>query len=176
VTNLTDQSSSTLNSLAGSGSGGWRILLDNATTNSCANGTCSKGGSFCSVDFDCLNFCAERIVTNSVATTSGVVFYTSFTPTADICSFGGNSYLWGVKYDTGAEPAGAALYGKAIIQMSTGTFAEQSFTDETKPIFTDRLNRRTDAPMFGKPPVDPPMVLNRGQNHPVKKILHAREK
>ena len=155
---------------------GWRINLEGRTDNTCSNNKCKISGTFCGGSEDCLNYCAERIVTNSVATTSGVLFANSFAPTADVCNFGGNSYLWAINYDTGAKPSGSALFGKAIIQVSTGTFLEQNFTDMAQPIFTEKLSRRSSTVMSGKPPVDQPLILNRSQNQPVRKILHVQEK
>ena len=64
------------------------------------------------------------MVTDTVALTNGTVFFTSFKPSMDLCGYGGNSYLWGVKYDTGGEAASNALNGKALIQLSTGEFKE----------------------------------------------------
>ena len=154
---LTNQSTSSGNSLALNKDKGWFINLDGST-----------GG-----------FCAERVITNPVALTNGAVFFTTFKPTADICSFGGNSYLWATKYDTGFTPAAAALHGKAIIQMSTGSFEERQFSnpvDPTTSIFTDRENRRIATPMQGKPPADPATIINNSLNRPVKKILHIQER
>ena len=117
---------------------------------------------------------AERVVTDTVALTNGTVFFTSFKPTMDICGYGGNSYLWGVKYNTGGEAASNALKGKALIQLSTGEFKEvdlaQAFTD------AGTLNRRMATPMTGKPPSDAPPIISSSQNKPLKKILHTQER
>jgi type IV pilus assembly protein PilY1 len=128
---------------------GWRIDMDAATT--------SEG--------------AERVVTDTVALTNGTVFYTSFKPTMDICGYGGNSFLWGVKYDTGGEAAANALVGKALIQLSTGEFKEVDLS----AAFTDKLKRRMETPMTGKPPSDAPPIVSSSANRPVKKILHIQE-
>ena len=116
---------------------------------------------------------AERMVTDPVALTNGTVFFTSFKPTMDLCGYGGDSYLWGVKYDTGGAAPANALKGKALIQLSTGEFKEvdlaTAFTD------VDRLNRRMSSPMTGKPPSDAPPIVSNSSNRPVKKILHIRE-
>jgi type IV pilus assembly protein PilY1 len=128
---------------------GWRIKLDVATS--------TEG--------------AERVVTDTVALTNGTVFFTSFKPNLDICGYGGNSYLWGVKYDTGDAPAANALKGKALIQLSTGEFKEVDLSTA----FTDKGNRRMLTPMTGKPPSDAPPIISNSQNKPVKKILHMQE-
>jgi type IV pilus assembly protein PilY1 len=129
---------------------GWKITLDAATT--------SSG--------------AERVVTDTVALTNGTVFFTSFKPTLDLCGYGGNSFLWATKYDTGGQGATSAMTGKALIQLSTGEFKEVDLS----AAFTDKLNRRMATPMTGKPPSDAPPIISSSQNKPVKKILHIQER
>ena len=136
-------------------------------------------GWFITLDAAAGSSCAERVITNPVALSTGAVFFTTFLPSSDICAYGGNSYLWALKYDTGFMPASASLYGKAIIQMSTGSFEESKFNDPSNPAstpFTARESRRTGTAMQGKPPADPPTIINRSQNQPVKKILHIQER
>lgn len=176
VSSLTDQSTSAADALDTGRTNGWRILLDEQTSNTCDNNVCSVTRDYCDRTADCLNFCAERIITNPIALSTGTIFYTSFAPTADICSYGGNTYLWAIKYDTGYRTSAGSAYGKAVIQMSTGTFVEKNFTDASNPVFTARENRRTTVPMSGKPPADPPLLLNRGENKPVKKVIHLQER
>jgi type IV pilus assembly protein PilY1 len=130
---------------------GWRIDLD------VANSATHEG--------------AERVVTDTVALTNGTVYFTSFKPTMDICGYGGNSYLWGVKYDTGGQAAANALVGKALIQLSTGEFREVDLSSA----FTDKNNRRMASAMTGKPPSDAPPIVSSAANKPVKKILHIQE-
>ncbi|UFS69638.1 pilus assembly protein PilY [Geomonas sp. RF6] len=144
---LVDQTSDI--SSVGSGNAGWRIKLDASTS--------SVG--------------AERLVTDTVSLVNGTVFFTSFSPTMDPCGYGGNSYLWGVKYDTGDAPPANALTGKALIQLSTGEFKEVDLST----VFTDKLNRRMATPLTGKPPSDAPPVISSSTNRPVKKILHIQE-
>jgi len=147
ASSLVDQTSSI--STVGASDMGWRINLDLAGT----------------------DIGAERVVTDTVALTNGTVYFTTFKPTMDICGYGGNSYLWGVKYDTGGQAAANALVGKALIQLSTGEFREVDLSSA----FTDKLNRRMQAPMTGKPPSDAPPIVSSSQNRPVKKVLHIQE-
>lgn len=133
----------------GAGDKGWRIDLDAATTD--------EG--------------AERVVTDTVAMTNGVVYFTTFKPTLDLCGYGGNSYLWGVKYDTGGAAASNALKGKALIQLSTGEFREVDLSTA----FTDKLNRRMTTPMTGKPPAGAPPIVSAAGTKPQRKILHIQE-
>lgn len=153
---------------------GWQISLDPATA-----------GKVCSVDFtttctadsdcpmgqSCGKYGAERVVTDTVALTNGTVFFTTFKPTLDICGYGGNSFLWGVKYNTGGQAAANALVGKALIQLSTGEFKEIDLSTA----FTDKGGRRMAQPMTGKPPSDAPPIVSSSQNKPLKKILHIQE-
>jgi len=112
---------------------------------------------------------AERIITDPLASTTGAIFFTSFAPTTDACSFGGKSYLWAVKYDTGGA-IGGYIKGIGLLQLSTGAIEEINLGVD----LTDREGRRT-AEMQGVPPtgqglslVVPPKPLN--------KVMHIRKK
>jgi type IV pilus assembly protein PilY1 len=120
---------------------------------------------------------AERLVTDPVAMTNGAVFYTSFKPTSDMCAFGGNSYLWAVKYDTGLQAPNDSLKGKALVQVSTGEFKEIDL-QEIKSVIdsTTKGGRRLATPMTGKPPSDPPPILSKSNLKPVKRIMHIQER
>jgi len=111
----------------------------------------------------------ERVITDPLATFTGTVFFTTFKPSADICSVGGSTYVWAVKYDTGGY-AGAALKGKALLQVSTGEIREMNLST----FFTQKEGRRSEA-ITGMPPkgqgisvlLPPP---------PLKRILHIKER
>jgi type IV pilus assembly protein PilY1 len=179
VSSLTNQTGNSPKAQLDTGSdSGWFINLDsfNSTT----------------------KLCAERNVTNPVALVTGSLFFTTYRPSADPCEFGGNSYLWALKFDTGSAVPGASMYGKAVIQMSTGSFQEKDFTTTGNQgsVFADMGKRRTsdtlkddqgneikdaqgkaiDTSMKGKPPADQPIIINRGMNKPVKKVIHLLEK
>jgi type IV pilus assembly protein PilY1 len=116
-------------------------------------------------------FSAERVITDPVASPSGAVFFTTFMPTADICGFGGSSFIWAVNYNSGAQPPGVALRGVALLQSSTGSFAEIKLSDA----FTARNNRRLGTAIQGVPPKSQGLSLvNRPR--PIKKIMHIQEK
>jgi type IV pilus assembly protein PilY1 len=115
---------------------------------------------------------AERSITDPVALTNGLVQFTTFKPTSDVCKFGGDSYIWGVKYDTGGTPPGAALDSKVLVQVSTGAFEEVTL----RTSLTANSGRKMGTPMVGKPPSDPPPVISNAGNKPSKKILHLQEK
>jgi type IV pilus assembly protein PilY1 len=123
-------------------------------------------------DVPIVNFGAERVTTDPVALTNGAVFFTTFKPSTDPCQFGGQSFMWAFKYDTGAAPPAPALKGKALVQVSTGAFQELDLSQ----VFTASGNRRTSAAMQGKPPSDPPPVVSNSNLKPVKRVLHIQEK
>ena len=117
----------------------------------------------------------ERTITDPVALTNGAVFFTTFKPTGDACGFGGNSYLWAVRYDDGKQAPVKAMEGKALVQVSTGSFEEI----DLKTAFTganSKNNRRLATPLVGKPPTDAPPIVSKSNLKPVKRIIHIRER
>lgn len=119
---------------------------------------------------------AERAITDAVALTSGMVCYTTFKPTSDVCKFGGNSYPWCVKYDSGGLVGGASLTGKILIQVSTGAFEEIDLRSALTTSVGGDGGGRKGAVMTGKPPSDPPPIVTNAANKPTRKILHILEK
>jgi type IV pilus assembly protein PilY1 len=120
---------------------------------------------------------AERVITDPVASPNGVVFFTTFKPTNDVCGFGGTSFIWAVDYATGGIPNTNAMKGKVMIQVSTGAFAEVSLQDSfTHPDGNIKYNkRRTTDGIQGVPPKA--QGLSVFKNPPaVKKILQIQEK
>ena len=117
-------------------------------------------------------YSAERSITDPVAMPNGAVFFTTFKPSVDICSFGGNSYMWGVSYDKGGKAPSAALKAKALVQVSTGSFEEINLSTA----LTAKDGRKMGAPMVGKPPNDPPPIVSPAANKPLKRVIHIREK
>ena len=124
-------------------------------------------------------FDAERATTDPVASTIGAVFYTTFKPSTDICSYGGRSHLWAVKYNTGGT-ATSLLRGKALLQVSTGTIQEIDLKNAFKKTAAGGDNpdskddRRTGA-MIGKAPDGPGLILLTAPA-PTEKVIHMREK
>lgn len=137
------------------GSAGWRIRLDGVDSANVLGG--------------------ERTITNPVALINGAVFFTTFMPTGDTCGFGGNSYIWAVTYYTGLQAPVRAMEGKALVQVSTGSFEEI----DLKTAFSganSRQNRRLNTPLTGKPPTDAPPIISKSGNKPVKRIIHIQER
>ncbi|MCX5716930.1 MAG: hypothetical protein NTW44_01205 [Nitrospirae bacterium] len=115
------------------------------------------------------NFKAERVITDPLATASGVVFFTTYKPYSDECDIGGKSFIWAVKYSTGGS-AGALLKGKALMQVSTGSIEQLDLSTA----FSGAGGRRTTA-LEGVPPTAQGLSLI-STPPPVKKILHMRER
>jgi type IV pilus assembly protein PilY1 len=132
------------------------------------------------------NFGAERDVSDPVTLTNGSVFFSTFKPTSDPCSFGGKTYLWGVTYNSGYQLSPIVSVGKVLQQQSTGAFNEQKISGA----LTQAEKRKTpDVPPpyippggsgasqnTGKTSQDAPPVITNANLKPVKKILHMMER
>jgi type IV pilus assembly protein PilY1 len=99
---------------------------------------------------------------------SGVVFFTTFKPSSDICAVGGSTFIWAINYKTGG--ASAALLGKALLQVSTGEIKELSL----ESVFTEKGGRRS-AAITGVPPKGQGLSVLIAPK-PLRKILHMQEK
>ncbi len=150
-------------------------LVDQSGAPSATFATTAPGWKL-DLDAPASGFASERMITDPVASTAGAVFFTTFKPSNDVCKFGGDSLIWAFRYDTGGVPPGQAMQGKALMQVSTGAFAEVSLSTAFSNPGNTRLDgRRLTTPITGVPPtaqglsliVNPP---------PVKKMLHIREK
>lgn len=152
LTNQSIISEITPASLAAGKTNGWFINLD-------ATGT--YGGK---------PFKAERVVTSPSAKTNGLLQFTTFKPTSDICGFGGETMFWLVNYGTGGAPAPGTLKGKIMIQLSTGAIVVVDLSDISS---FGRNGRQIDVGT-GKPPLPAPPAD--ALRKPVKKILHIQER
>lgn len=119
---------------------------------------------------------SERMITDPVASPAGAVFFTTFKPSLDVCKFGGDSLIWALNYATGGLPPSAAMQGKALMQVSTGAFAELTLATAFSNPGDSRLDgRRTSTPIAGVPPTSQGLSLITNPP-PIKKMLHIREK
>ena len=143
---LIDQSGSTPSSSISSTATGWYINLDAASG----------------------NIGAERVITDPLAAFFGTVFFTTYTPSTDICSLGGNTNIWAVNYNTGGVAGG--MQGTAITQVSTGAINELPLAT----VFTEKGGRRT-AAITGMPPKGQGLAILVGPK-PLRKILHIKER
>lgn len=114
---------------------------------------------------------SKRVITDTLASTNGVVNFTTFTPSRDVCSYGGTSSVWAVKYNTGGSGVLPNLKGQLLIQLSTGAFQQ---VDMSKA-FTLNLGRET-PPFNGVPPVTPPALTGNTNHFPTKRFLHIQER
>jgi hypothetical protein len=147
-------------------SDGWRIDLDaSGTYTHCEvrnpDGSCAQSVS--------RYYRAERVITDPLSTTSGLVFFVSYKPYSDVCAFGGKSFIWAVRYNTGGAP-GALLKGVALLQVSTGSIEQLNLSDA----FTEEGGRRTSA-LEGVPPTAQGLSIL-STPPPVKRVLHIKER
>lgn len=113
---------------------------------------------------------AQRVITDPVATTTGIVFFTTFKPTVDVCGYGGDSSLFAVSYNN-AGPPSAKLQGQALIQLSTGAFQQVDLSSS----FTDSGGRESTT-FKGVPPKSPPAITANTDHFPSKRVLHIMER
>jgi len=157
ATGLCDQSGTTTigpSATLDKGMSGWFVTLDP-----------SSGSSY-----------SERVVTDPVALTNGNVFFTTFKPNSDVCAFGGNTLIWAVNYSTGGVPVASTMQGTALVQSSTGAFAEISLGSAFINPGNQRLyGRRTVSAIQGVPPASQGLAVVTNPK-PTKKVIHIREK
>jgi type IV pilus assembly protein PilY1 len=140
---------------------GWRIDLD-------ASGdyTYPEGNPSVNVT---RNYRAERVITDPLSTSSGLVFFTSYKPYNDVCAYGGKSFIWAVRYSTGGAP-GALLKGIALLQVSTGSIEQVNLSTA----FTLAGGRKSSA-LEGVPPLQQGLSLL-STPPPIKRTIHIRER
>jgi len=112
---------------------------------------------------------AERVITDPLASITGLVLFTTFQPADDNCNPRGRSFIWAAKYNTGGAP-GALLKGKGLLQVSTGSIEEVDLASE----FTGEGGRKT-AAMEGVPPTAQGLSIL-STPPPVKRTIHVRER
>lgn len=135
--------------------------------------TTPKKGWFATLDSSSSDFTAERVITTPLIRTSGITIFTTFKPTADVCSFGGKTFENIRNYRTGGLPPAGALRGKITIQLSTGAIVTTDLGN-----FYQNLKVGDKPPVIdvgmGKPPSQPPQ--DDRPRKPIRKILHIQEK
>jgi len=143
---------------------GWYIALDgqgNFTFDEDSNGTTANDVA--------RSYNAERVITDPLASTTGLVYFTTFMPYNDLCAIGGKSFIWAVKYDTGGSDP-SLLQGTALIQVSTGSIEQLNLATA----FQDKGGRRSGA-LEGVPPTAQGLSIMTTPS-PIKKVLHMRER
>jgi hypothetical protein len=140
---------------------GWRIDLDDSD-----DYAYSEGNPPVAVT---RNYRAERVITDPLSTTSGLVFFTSYKPYNDACAYGGKSFIWAMRYNTGGAP-GALLKGIALLQVSTGSIEQVNLSTA----FTLAGGRKSSA-LEGVPPLQQGLSLL-STPPPIKRTIHIRER
>jgi type IV pilus assembly protein PilY1 len=147
-----------------------------ATTAPAATLSATAPGWFINLDAAGTTSLAERVITDPVALTNGNVFFTTFKPSADICKFGGDTLIWATRFDTGDAPPTRTMQGTALMQVSTGAFAEIKLSTAFLNPGNERLDgRRLATPIQGVPPTAQGLSLITNPK-PVKKFIHVKEK
>jgi len=111
---------------------------------------------------------AERVISNPTPDTLGAIYFLSFAPTSDVCSFGGTSYLWALDYKTGGQVT-FNMQGKALVQVSTGEIKELNLSDA----LTDNDGRKS-VGFKGIPPTGQGLMVVKNPD-PIKKFMHVQE-
>ena len=118
---------------------------------------------------------AERLITDPEVSSLGVVFFTTFAPSNDPCTFGGKTFIWALRYDTGGSGAGF-LYGFALVQTSTGAVEQKKLSDPNtfseKAASNESRGRRTSA-FTGQPPREGALTVLTPP--PFKTVLRIKE-
>ena len=156
---LVDQTSSitttTVNGVAAlaTGKDGWFINLPGAT-----------GSNY-----------PKRVITNPVASSSGAVTFTTFTPSTDVCTYGGTTSVWMVNYSTGGVGS-TNVKGQILIQLSTGAFQQIDPASAFTQSAAGGAKGRETVQYQGVPPVTEPAMFTNTNHTPSKRILHIQER
>ena len=160
LTNVTSVGSVPLESTANSASfDGWYINLESS-----GNYTYNEGGTPVARGYK-----AERDITDPLATTAGLVFFTTYKPYGDECGIGGKSFIWAMRYNTGGS-GGTLLKGTALLQVSTGSIEQVNLSQS----LTEMGGRRTSA-LEGVPPTAQGLSIL-SPPPPVKRTVHIKER
>jgi type IV pilus assembly protein PilY1 len=81
---------------------------------------------------------AERSLTKP-AVIGGVSLFTTFTPVADLCSFGGNSYLYALYYETGTAYEDSIF--KSVTQETVDGVTRNVYTGATDAVTVDGITQ-----------------------------------
>jgi type IV pilus assembly protein PilY1 len=144
--------------------------LTNKTTDATATAA-STDGWYINLGASSGNFKYERVITDPLATFSGVVYFTTFAPSTEVCEIGGRTYIWAADYQSGGRPSQLAMLGKAVIQVSSGAIEMIDLATG----FTDNGGRKTGNPIMGIPPKGQGLSVLMAPR-PMKKILQIKEK
>jgi len=117
---------------------------------------------------------AERVITDPQSATTGIVFFTTYKPYNDICAYGGKSFIWALRYNTGGAP-GDLLKGVALLQVSTGAIEQINLASAFTPEAGGEAGGRKTSALEGVPPVQQGLSLMTTPP-PVKRVVHIKER
>lgn len=143
------------------------VLKDQTTSPSTALEATEKGW-YINMNAVAGSLSAERVISNPTPDTSGAIYFLSFSPTSDVCSFGGTTYLWAIDYKTGGS-VDFELQGKALVQVSTGEIKELDLSDA----LTENEGRKS-VGFKGIPPTGQGLMVVKNPD-PIKKFMHVQE-
>jgi len=142
--------------------------LKNQTSSPSTTLTAAEKGWYINLDAATASISAERVISNPTPDPLGAIYFLSFAPTADICSFGGTTYLWALDYKTGGRVT-FVMQGKALVQVSTGEIKELSLSSA----LTGSEGRKS-AGFKGIPPTGQGLMVLSNPS-PIKKFMHVQE-
>ncbi|MGD0282728.1 MAG: hypothetical protein ABSB95_10235 [Dissulfurispiraceae bacterium] len=157
--------------------------LTNRTTNNSTAAAAPAPGWYINLALPSGSSLAERVITNPLASPNGIVYFTTFAPSSDLCTFGGNTYLWAVGYNTGTsgidvtkanntttqtKAVSSLMQGKALIQVSTGSIVQENLANTF-------ASSRTSSAITGQPPIGQGLAVITSPQ-PIKQIMHIRER
>jgi type IV pilus assembly protein PilY1 len=166
VSNIADVP--TENTANSTGFKGWYIDLDPSST----IGTASTYYAY-PPDNVARPYRAERVITDPLATSTGLAFFTTYKPYAEECALGGKSFIWAVRYNTGGV-GGSLLRGKALVQVSTASVEQIDLSTAFQGGAGSRGGRRSGA-MEGVPPTAQGLSLMTPPP-PVRRVIHFKER
>ena len=118
---------------------------------------------------------AERMTGGISANTNGVVFFTTFVPSSDLCVAGGYPSGWAVNASTGGTAPAGSMEGKLILTTSDQPIAKPV---NIKTLYTEEGGRKMSTAISTSlkgmpPPQPPPNILLPA---PSKRILNIQER
>jgi type IV pilus assembly protein PilY1 len=147
------------------GTGGWYIDLDDSDPY-----TYNERGTLVA-----RNYRAERVISNPLAASTGIVFFSTFKPYNETCSYGGKSFTWAMRYNTGGA-GGTLLRGIALVQVSTGSIEQMSLSEAFKQ---DALKNPDSKGDRRGPAIEGKVggsIRLMSTPPPIKRVLHIRER
>jgi len=113
---------------------------------------------------------AERVISDPIISVNGTLLFATTAPTADICSYGGNSYVWELNYSNGGKVSDVT---SALIQTSTGAITKVGESDFSGS--NSKGGRRINKAIAGAaPPTSSITVIS--SPSPVNRFIHWYER